>query len=255
MRASGSDTKARAETPGSRLFLLGLLLLAVVAAMVFLLSLYGKAGEGEEGSGPAPFVMEEGRSEASLSLSAEGREASAVPRTDSPAEAKLFGWNKDAGLDGDEDGTFLCAPPVPLPPSLRPHGYTRGTNIETWKARGEASCKDVAKELLLELQRSGMKLVEAGYLDLYGEAWGCTLDERGEASLVIMLIPEKPLALRSETNQLCVTVIRTSLPPQLAMLAADGAPAAPAVPAAPVAGGLSTAPSAPVVVSSAEGRG
>jgi hypothetical protein len=59
-----------------------------------------------------------------------------------------------------------------------------------------------------------MRLVEAGYLDLSGEAWGCTLEDDGEASLIITLIPEKPFRQRSAANPLRMTLIRTAVPQQ-----------------------------------------
>jgi hypothetical protein len=111
-------------------------------------------------------------------------------------------------------GAFSNEPPFALPASLRPESHSEGSYTETWKATSDSSCQDVARELLLELRDSGMELVKADYLDLFGEAWGCTLEERGEASLTIILVPEKPFAQRSASNQLRMTLIRTTVPEQ-----------------------------------------
>jgi hypothetical protein len=59
-----------------------------------------------------------------------------------------------------------------------------------------------------------MELVEAGYLDLFGEAWGCALEDNGEASFTIILIPEQPFSQRSASNLLRMTMIRTAVPQQ-----------------------------------------
>jgi hypothetical protein len=110
------------------------------------------------------------------------------------------------------DRAFTCRPPFPFPASLHPRGYERGSRIETWRAVSDEPCRDVARELLLELRDSGMRLVKAEYLDLFGEAWGCTLEDGDEASLTITLIPKKPLSQRSAANPLCMTLIRIGVP-------------------------------------------
>ncbi|MDR1082824.1 MAG: hypothetical protein LBL27_03025, partial [Coriobacteriales bacterium] len=105
-------------------------------------------------------------------------------------------------------------PPFELPVSLRPRGYEKRRHTETWKAVSDDSCAEVARELLIKLRDSGMTLVKADYLDLFGEAWGCTLEERGEASITITLVPEQPFGQRSTSNPLCMTLIRTAVPEQ-----------------------------------------
>jgi hypothetical protein len=112
----------------------------------------------------------------------------------------------------DAEKPFIRDPPFALPASLRPQGYTQGRDIETWRAVSDGSCRDVAREILIQLSGTGMELKEAGYLDLFGEAWGCTLEDHGEASVTVTLIPEKPFSQRSSSNPLRMTLIRTAVP-------------------------------------------
>jgi hypothetical protein len=118
-----------------------------------------------------------------------------------------------------EEGTgggrpFAQPPPFALPSSLQPQGYEKGTYVETWRAASDEPCRDLARELLLRLRESGMELVKADYLDLFGEAWGCVLKEQGEASLSITLVPEGLLRGRDGSNPLRMTLTRTVPPPQ-----------------------------------------
>ncbi|MDR0350915.1 MAG: hypothetical protein LBH64_05115 [Coriobacteriales bacterium] len=119
----------------------------------------------------------------------------------------------EPGAVGREDVlAFSQEPPVALPSSLRPRGYERGAQSEAWRAVSDAPCGELARELLLGFRASGMRLVKADYLDLFGEAWGCVLEEEGRASLVCSLIPERVLRERDDSNLLQVTLVRTALP-------------------------------------------
>jgi hypothetical protein len=121
----------------------------------------------------------------------------------------------DAGEGSAEmDRVFSRVPPITLPSSLRPQGYEQGQYIETWRAVSDEPCSSVARELLLEFRDSGMSLVKADYLDLFGEAWGCTLEDGGEASVTVTLIPERPFSQRGESNLLQLTLIRIGVPTQ-----------------------------------------
>ena len=65
----------------------------------------------------------------------------------------------------------LC--PITLP---KPHGsvsYRPGVNIEAWSTQAEAPLKEYARDILYVLYDAGFNLVEAGYLDLFGNNWGC----------------------------------------------------------------------------------
>jgi hypothetical protein len=125
------------------------------------------------------------------------------------------------GLAQSADGlnagkqAFSQPPPFSLPPSLQPQGYEAGRYVESWRAVSDEPCRDVAKDLLTELRSSGFELVEAGYLDLFGEAWGCTLKGDGAASLTITLIPARPLQRRSADNPLQMVLVWAAMPQQL----------------------------------------
>jgi hypothetical protein len=108
------------------------------------------------------------------------------------------------------DGGALC--PVPLPSDYRAVAYNRGIAIERWQTSSDASCSDAARELLLILQEEGFELVKAGYLDVAGETWGCTVKTQEAESLVISLVPEVLGALRNEQNRLTLTIVRIAHP-------------------------------------------
>jgi hypothetical protein len=141
--------------------------------------------------------------------------------SDAPSEA-VDAHGISAGRQMSEEAAFGQSPPFSLPASLRPESYEQGENIESWWAFSEGSCKDVARDLLLQLRESEMKLVEAGYLDLFGEAWGCTLEDGGEASITIILMPKEPFRQRSTSNPLRMTLIRTPVPQQGILLQEAG---------------------------------
>jgi hypothetical protein len=132
----------------------------------------------------------------------------------SSGSGEQLGHDGEVDLLAEADQGFSRVPPFVFPASLRPQGYEQGRYTETWRAVSNESCRDIARELLLQLRGSGMELVEAGYLDLFGEAWGCTLEDAGEASITIVLIPERPFSQRSTSNPLRMTLIRTTVPTQ-----------------------------------------
>jgi hypothetical protein len=102
--------------------------------------------------------------------------------------------------------------PVKLPVDAGSIRSSRGVGIEYWRAFSERSSRDVARDLLLDLQSGENKLVRADFLDLSGESWGCTVLTPEEESLVISLIPERLGSPRNENNRLAITVVRIAKP-------------------------------------------
>jgi hypothetical protein len=188
------------------------MLLVIVAVVILALFVAAKTEFGES----------EGQEDsAGTRLLASGNSASGADGTvgDAPSspyrlsdEGDLFERDVDAGQVADTEKLFTRDPPFMLPASLQAQGYTQGRDIETWRAVSDSSCRDVAREILVQLRSTGMELKESGYLDLFGEAWGCTLEDHGEASITVTLIPEKPFNQRSISNPLCMTLIRTAVP-------------------------------------------
>jgi hypothetical protein len=190
--------RGKGENKGERgrrlLFVIPLLAVAVVFVLVSVLA----AGLLSNGQSGVENLVAEAREESVGEVAIE--RADTAPDTEAVVER------------GGE--VFIQSPPFALPASLQPKGYEKGNSIETWEAVSDGSCRDVARDLLLRLRTSGMELVEAGYLDLFGEAWGCTLEDNDEASLTIVLIPEAPFKQRSAANLLRMTMIRIALPQQ-----------------------------------------
>jgi hypothetical protein len=184
----------------------GFVLLVIVAVVIFVLLASAKAGLGD--------------SEGQVDSADVGSSASGDPASEADGSAgdssSSFYHSSDEGdsfeRDVDAEKPFTRDPPITLPASLRAQGYTQGRDIETWRAVSDSSCRDVAREILIKLSSTGMELKEVGYLDLFGEAWGCTLEDHGEASVTVTLIPEKPFSQRSASNPLRMTLIRTAVP-------------------------------------------
>jgi hypothetical protein len=65
--------------------------------------------------------------------------------------------------------------------------------------------------LLYALRDGGFELVEAGYMDLLGQAWGCTVQGGQGESLVIALRPAVAGAARCSSNPLQATIIRIGM--------------------------------------------
>jgi hypothetical protein len=85
-------------------------------------------------------------------------------------------------------------------------------SIERWTAEADSSCQDAARELLLSLRDAGFELARAGYMDMAGEAWGCSVAYGGSEALVITLMPADMRAARSSGNPLRITVARICAP-------------------------------------------
>jgi hypothetical protein len=207
----GKEVKSLRK-PGSRLFAV---LLFVLVMAVFLLALFLRlTPEGRS----IDFFQVDGEELTDSVVSEHGlreedERQEPTERTTGSADVGVgTGADVDAGVEADVDGVFGRKPPVSLPASARPVGYDQGTYTETWKAVSEDSCEELARALLMELRDSGMELVKADYLDLFGEAWGCTLKDGDEASITITLVPEEPFQQRSASNPLSITLIRTAVP-------------------------------------------
>ena len=85
--------------------------------------------------------------------------------------------------------------------------YQCSETLESWRFLSSASCTDVAIGILEEIHEQQFELLEAGYMDLSGECWGCVFIGSEGESLSVMLIPERPFSSRSDANLLVVNVL------------------------------------------------
>ena len=102
--------------------------------------------------------------------------------------------------------------PLMVPESISSLSYQEGNLCESWKGYSQQSCSSVARELLLALEASGAQLAHSGYLDLSGEAWGCSAKGEQSESLTVTLIPQLLGTVRNEGNQLCLTIVHIKAP-------------------------------------------
>jgi len=118
------------------------------------------------------------------------------------------------------EGSLVAAAALPLalPAGCTLFDYQQNGSVEVWRATTQASCVDTAASLLANLEAGGGVLVQDGYLDLGGQAWGCTvrwpLAQDLDAALVVTLIPQTIGIGRSDSNLLVVSIMRISLPEQ-----------------------------------------
>jgi hypothetical protein len=135
-------------------------------------------------------------------------EGMAESEDEGEAEDGSGGTGEEAGVlnPGSAVGGSRC--PVAFPTPATPVVYHESNAAESWSAYSEAPCEDVAREFLYGLRDAGTELVSAGYLDLSGAAWGCTVACEDGSSLVITLVPEALGRVRDEDNRLRVSVVR-----------------------------------------------
>lgn len=85
--------------------------------------------------------------------------------------------------------------------------YHHAESLESWKIIREESCADYALKVLESIQSQGLGLVQAGFMDLHGECWGCVFIGSSGESMQITLMPKRPFSPRSEANPLVVNVL------------------------------------------------
>ncbi|MCL1847619.1 MAG: hypothetical protein FWF91_06625 [Coriobacteriia bacterium] len=104
--------------------------------------------------------------------------------------------------------------PVRLPAGCTGLVHSQGSTSESWSAYSVLECREVAQELLLALRDDGFELVKAGFLDISGYAWGCTVKAPDNSSFVITLIPQRIGMPSGEDNRLSITIVHI-VPPDL----------------------------------------
>jgi len=142
-----------------------------------------------------------------------------------PSEAEVsVGIQAESGsaplpYEGAEPGALPALVAAPLPFELAEagwvHEYQRGETLESWKFISELPCADYAINVIESIQSEGLELIEAGYMDLSGECWGCVFIGANNESLMVILLPERPFSPRSDTNKLAVNIIHYLQPEEL----------------------------------------
>ncbi len=106
----------------------------------------------------------------------------------------------------------VTLPPLPLAAFEQVSEYQRSATVESWRLVTSESCADYALRVLESLQAQDVELLEAGFMDLSGENWGCVFKGANDESFSIVLMPERPFSPRSETNLLVVNVLHYLVP-------------------------------------------
>lgn len=102
--------------------------------------------------------------------------------------------------------------PVRLPPECIRTTHTQRAVSESWRATSMRQCCDVARDILLNLQEDGFELVKAGFLDISGEAWGCTVVSAQGETMVITLVPQTLGLGIGQDNRLQITITHIGVP-------------------------------------------
>jgi len=147
----------------------------------------------------------------------DGTSSDAMSSDDRTADGRAASERDDASTIAD-DATALPSP-IALPEPHGPVFYRRGVNIESWSTQAEVSCQEYARPLLYALSDAGTNLVEAGYLDLFGNVWGCVAQSESGV-FTITIETRRPASnpsvysgsLSSSYGWCEVTIVRTFIP-------------------------------------------
>lgn len=101
-------------------------------------------------------------------------------------------------------------PPVPLDVGnyTGAYEYQAAQTLESWQLTTTEECASYALSVLESIKVQNLELVEAGFLDVSGQSWGCVVVGPEGESLQVTLIPERPFSSRSDENPLVVRVLR-----------------------------------------------
>jgi len=126
-------------------------------------------------------------------------------------EAPAFSGSSPTALDETQrdgaNGIAIATLPFDFADSGQISAYRCGETLESWSLMSEQSCTSYAQSVLESIQLQELELVEAGFMDLSGECWGCVFKGANDESLMVVLMPERPFSPRSDNNQLVVNVI------------------------------------------------
>ncbi len=104
---------------------------------------------------------------------------------------------------------MVCDPPISLidPDDTWILREFRENNIcRVWNYKTTDDARSCGEHVLGQLQAIGGTILESGYLDLGGSAWGCAFDPCDGTSFVVTMIPQKLGIEVSGTNELRITV-------------------------------------------------
>jgi len=106
-------------------------------------------------------------------------------RPASAQDAESAAWQP--GSDADCQDLNEVLPLAALGAGLELTGHDQGPTTELWQASDPLPLSDAARQLLAGARERSAVLHQAGYLDLFGAVWGCTLqDAQGEVYIVTL---------------------------------------------------------------------
>jgi amino acid transporter len=90
--------------------------------------------------------------------------------------------------------------PFALTAQLTNPKYERRASTNTWQATIDADCETAATNVLTALQAEQWQLKETGYLDLFGNAWGCVTVKNDGSNQRVLTISIQPVAGQLRLN-------------------------------------------------------
>ncbi|HBT94666.1 MAG TPA: hypothetical protein DEB24_00430 [Coriobacteriia bacterium] len=124
-------------------------------------------------------------------------------------------FTSESGKETTVERSGVSVPSMNCPlrlPDCEELRHSRGTGTESWRTVVDAGCREYAEALLIQLRDDGFLLAQSGYMDLYGQAWGCTVKNAEDDVYIITLIPDKVGANRNSDNGLQVNVVHVFEP-------------------------------------------
>ena len=86
--------------------------------------------------------------------------------------------------------------------------YQDSDEYSLWRGMSDVSCGNAAEAVLLSLRDQGWSLDEYGYMDLFGNAWGCIVSNRESGQvLVVTIMPNHKYEQPGEGNPMITSVM------------------------------------------------
>ena len=142
---------------------------------------------------------------------------SSVDRTQQYPEEIEDLISKTPAFNGSEYGPSVYGDicPVKLPQDCVFTRYEPGVATESWHGYSVLECREAARGLLQALEEDGYVMVQAGFLDLSREGWGCVVQALDQSAFIITLIPENRQIFGNPSyfgNTLHITVVHIKMP-------------------------------------------
>ena len=107
-----------------------------------------------------------------------------------------------ASMDYEDDFDGM---PIAIPIEWAFSECTSTPGGTTWTYKSDDDASECAKAVLESLEQSGATLMESGFLDVSGNAWGCAADMNdGSSSVMVTMIPQSSI---EDETQLVIRVV------------------------------------------------